>query len=133
MIPNNPKTGFIPGEDSIGLAFGICVCVAVCLMGWGLISGSHLPFYWWTLACGIFGLLFSKCDYLNPLPAFLFPWIAISLFATLELSEFARPLNGKTYAVVWGIELGALVTYYLAARTKPQQSIKAKGETVNLG
>src|SRR5258708_36325522 len=86
MIPNDPKTRFIPGEDSIGWGFAICVCVAICLMGWGVTSGSHLPFYWWTLACGIFALMFSKCDFLNPLPPFVFPWMTIILFRASYLS-----------------------------------------------
>src|ERR1035438_410631 len=133
MISNNFKTGFVPGEDSIGSAFTVLVCLAICLMVWGGSSRSDLPFLWWTIACGIFGLLFSKFDYLNPLPAFLFPWMAITLFATLDLSQFARPLSGKTYGMVWGIELGALVAYYLAAQKKPPPTRGSKCETVSSG
>jgi oligosaccharide repeat unit polymerase len=133
MIPNDSKTGFVPGEDSMGSAFAIFIGLAICLMVWGAGSRSDIPVLWWTVACGIFGLLFSKCDYLNPLPAFLFPWMAITLFATLELSQFARPLSGKTYGMVWGIELSALVTYYLAAHKKPRRQSKSKRETVSSG
>ena len=59
--------------------------------------------------------------------------ILTPFYGPFELSQFARPLNGKTYAVVWGIEFAALVTYYLAARKKLRRQAKVKTETVSAG
>ena len=132
-MANGSNASFLPGEDSIGCAFAAFVCVAICLMLWAASSRSDIPLYSWTIACGIFALLFSRCDYLNPLVAFLVPWMGISFFSTLELSQYTRPLSGKTYAVVWGIEFIAFVAYYLAAQRKPQRPSGSKNEAVNSG
>jgi oligosaccharide repeat unit polymerase len=58
--------------------------------------------------------------------------MGVTFFSTLELSEYARPLSGKTYAVVWGIEFIAFVAYYLAAQKKVPRPRESKNETVNL-
>ena len=133
VIANGSNASFVPGEDSIGSAFAAFVCVATCLILWAASSRSDMPLYLWTIACGIFGLLFSRCDYLNPLVAFLVPWIGITFFSTLELSRYARPLSGKTYAVVWGIQFIAFVVYYVAAQKKAPPSGGSKSETVRSG
>jgi oligosaccharide repeat unit polymerase len=131
VISNDSKSPFVRAVDSSESAFAVFFFVAICLMVWGASSRLDLPFFCWTITCGIFGLLFSKCDYLNPLPAFLFPWMAITLFASLELSQFARPLSGRTYWLVWSIELCAFITYYLAARKRPRLPGKSKNEIVS--
>lgn len=119
MIKGNSRTSLLPGVRHIGFEIAVLFFLAVCLMIWSAKYRSDVPFVAWSIACGIAALLVSRFDYLNPLPVFLFPWLAITFFGRLELSRFARPLSDKTYGVFWGIELSAFAAYYLAARRKP--------------
>ena len=86
---------------------------------WRLGTPSTSPFVVWSMVCVPCVMFALKFDYLNPLLVFLFPWFVVTLFSSMEISEFARPLNEKTYGVLWGVELAAVVSYYLAMRSKP--------------
>jgi hypothetical protein len=82
----NSRHTSIPAAKSVGAQFAVLVFLAACLAAWSMKSHSDLPFIVWSFVAGAFALLFSRLDYLNPLPAFLFPWLVITFFGGLELS-----------------------------------------------
>jgi oligosaccharide repeat unit polymerase len=126
------KASFIPGVRSSSLAIAALGSLAAGLLIWSARSSSEAPFVVWSIACAVGALLICRFDYLNPLLAFLFPWLAIAFFGRLELSRFARPLSSKTYEVFWAINLSALAAYYVAARKRPLRSARPRKEAVSV-
>src|SRR5260370_10588441 len=126
----NSRRTFVPVTNSMGVQFAALVFLAAWLAAWSAKSHSDLPFIVWSFVAGAFALLFSRLDYLNPLPAFLFPWLVITFFGGLELSQYARPLSNKPYVLVWAIELSAFVPYYLAGK-KPLSRMRPASQLVD--
>ncbi len=129
----NYKPMLVPAAKSIGFQFAALVFVAICLAGWSARSHSDAPFAVWSIMAAVFAVLLSKFDYLNPLPAFFFPWMTITLFGGLELSQYARPLSDKTHIIVWAIEFSAFLGYYLAVRRKRSRPEKPFIAVVSVG
>jgi oligosaccharide repeat unit polymerase len=132
-MARNPNTGFVLDTGHIWIELPAIILAAGGLIVWSAFSHSGLPFVIWSVVCALVVLRLAKFDYLNPLPAFIFPWLAVSVFGQLELSRYARPLAGKTYATIWALELAALLTYYMAARHEPKQLAERDGRTFSAG
>jgi oligosaccharide repeat unit polymerase len=98
-----------------------------------LIRSSALLWVWSILLLPI-AVIVLKFDYLNPMLALLLPWIGITLFGTLEISKYARPVSEKTYSLLLAVEISAVIAYYLSAVSekhwRPSQQtwvIKSRG------
>ena len=108
--------------DLLRRAFLALALMAVGGLVWRMGTPSSSPFVLWSIIFVPAVMFVLKFDYLNPLLVFLLPWFVVTLFASMEVSRFARPLSEKTYRVLWGMEAAAIVSYYLAVQSKPKRS-----------
>lgn len=113
------STAYLFRSNATRLELAAVVVFAAVLLIWNGATRSNLPFVVWSLGSVLIVLRLSRFDSLHPLAAFLFPWLTVSVFAQLELSRFARPLTGKTYATIWGLELAAIISSYLLTQRPP--------------
>jgi oligosaccharide repeat unit polymerase len=88
--------------------------IATVLLLHHLVPSSLLLWFWSILLLPI-AVIVLKFDYLNPLLALLLPWIGITLFGTLDISKYARPISEKTYSLLLAVEIAAVIAYYLSA------------------
>jgi oligosaccharide repeat unit polymerase len=107
--------------DGLGSLPSALLALALLVGGflvWRVGSPSSYSFVLWSILCVPCVLFALKFDYLNPLLVFLLPWFVVTMFASMEISRYARPLNAKTYTVLWAMELAAVASYFLAVYTK---------------
>jgi len=94
---------------------------------------AHPHWTLWIIAAAavVAAVIVLKFDYLNPLIAFLLPWIGISMFANMGISKYARPLSGKTHAILLAVQVVAVGGYFLARHAGPATGRKRLKCNVN--
>ena len=115
------KTQHLGVIESWSLAF---LLFATGFLAWRMGTPSSSAFVIWSIIAVPVVMLILKFDYLNPLLVFLLPWFVISLFAGLEISQYARPLSQRTYTTLWAMEAIAVVSCYFASWKEPRAQAK---------
>jgi oligosaccharide repeat unit polymerase len=94
---------------------------------------AHPAWALWAIAVAAVGtaVIVLRFDYLNPLMAFLLPWVGINLFAGMGISRFARPLSGKTHAILLAVLVVAVGAHFFARGSRPAEGITREKCRVN--